>query len=127
MFLFRFIAFIGAASMLVSVVPWSDIVDFMARVVGSAAMMWGGFYFMLRENEMLYGSVCVIFSVLTQPIYPLPFSMGMWMILAIISAGYLLLSGLVCIKLEKLRAERKAQRQAELDMYRQQEERRQRH
>ena len=53
--------------------------------------------------------------------------MGMWMILAIISAGYLLLSGLVCIKLEKLRAERKAQRQAELDMYRQQEERRQRH
>ena len=59
--------------------------------------------------------------------YPLPFSMGMWMILAIISAGYLLLSGLVCIKLEKLRAERKAQRQAELDMYRQQEERRQRH
>lgn len=127
MFLFRFIAFVGAASMLVSVVPWSDTVDFIARLVGAAALMWGGFYFMLRENEMLYGSVCVIFAVLTQPIYQIPFSMGMWMILAIISAGYLILCGLLCIKLERIKAERRAQRKAELDMYRKQESRYRQH
>ena len=127
MALFKFIAFIGAVAMLVAVAPTSPALLFYSQLVGGIAMMWGGFYFLLRENETLYGAVCVIFAVLTQPIYQIPFSMGMWMILAIISAGYLILCGLLCIKLERIKAERRAQRKAELDMYRKQESRYRQH
>ena len=104
MALFKFIAFIGAVAMLIAVAPPSPAILFYAQLVGGIAMMWGGFYFMVRENETLYGAVCVIFAVLIQPIYPLPYSQGLWMILAFLSAGYLILAGLLCIKLEKARA-----------------------
>lgn len=120
--LFRYVAFVGAAFMLVSVAPWSETVSFWSRLVGAAALMWGGFYFMIRENEVLYGSVSVIFAVLTQPLYAIEFSMGFWMIIAFLAAGYLLLSGLLCIKIEKAHAEARAKIEAELEMYRKNEE-----
>ena len=122
MALFKFIAFIGAVAMLIAVAPTSQAILFYAQLVGGIAMMWGGFYFMVRENETLYGAVCVIFAVVIQPIYPLPYSQGLWMILAFLSAGYLILAGLLCIKLEKARAAAHAKIEAELEMYRKNEE-----
>lgn len=122
MFLFRFIAYIGAASLLIAVIPWSDTIDFCARLIGATALMWGGFYFMIRENEMLYGSVCVILSVLTQPIYPIPYGMGTWMVVSLICAGYLILCGLLSKKLDRIHAEKIAQRKADIEMYRVMEE-----
>ena len=122
MVLFRFISFIGAAALLVAVAPWADNISFFSRAIGAIALMWGGFYFMLRENETLYGAVCVIFAVLVQPFYLIPLSMGMWMLLAILSAGYLILCGLLYIKLEKANAEERARKHAELEMYRRNEE-----
>ena len=67
MVLFRFISYLGAAALLVAVAPWEDNISFISRAIGAIALMWGGFYFMLRENETLYGAVCVIFAVLVQP------------------------------------------------------------
>lgn len=77
---------------------------------------------MLRENETLYGSVCVIFAVLIQPIYPIPFSSGVWMIVCFLGAGYLCLAGLLAMKIEKAHAIAKAKIDAELEMYRKNEE-----
>ncbi len=122
MALFKFIAFIGAVAMLVAVAPTSPALLFYSQLVGGIAMMWGGFYFLLRENETLYGAVCVIFAVLIQPIYPLPYTQGLWMILAFLSAGYLVLAGLLCLKLEKARAAAHAKIEAELEMYRKNEQ-----
>lgn len=120
--LFKYVSFVGAAFLLVAIAPWSDAWSFYSKLVGAFVMMWGGCYFMLKENETLYGSVCVIFAVLVQPVYPIPFSSGLWMIVSFLASGYLCLSGLLCMKIEKARAETKAKIEAELEMYRKNEE-----
>lgn len=120
--LFKYVSFVGAAFLLVAIAPWSDAWAFYSQLVGSFVLMWGGCYFMLKENETLYGSVCVIFAVLIQPIYAIPFSSGLWMIISFLGSGYLCLSGLLCVKIEKARAAAKAKIEAELEMYRKNEE-----
>lgn len=122
MTLFKYISFVGAAFLLVAVAPWSDAWDFSSKLIGSFTLLWGGCYFMLKENETLYGAVCVIFAVLIQPIYLIPFSNGVWMILCFLASIYLCLAGLLAMKIEKAHAIAKAKIDAELEMYRKNEE-----
>lgn len=122
MSLFKYVSFVGAAFLLVAVAPWSAAWDFYSKLVGSFVLLWGGCYFMLKENETLYGSVCVVFAVLIQPIYLIPFSSGLWMIICFLAAGYLCLAGLLSMKIEKAHAIAKAKIEAELEMYRKNEE-----
>lgn len=122
MALFKFVSFIGAICMLVAVAPSSEALSFYTRLVGGLALMWGSFYFLLKEDETLYGSVCVIFAVLVQPIYSIPFTSGMWMVLSFLAAAYLTLAGLLCSKIEKAHAIEHAKIEAELEMYRKNEE-----
>ncbi len=122
MSLFRYLAFVGAICMLIAVSPGSLTMEYLCRLGGAFVLMFGCCYFLLRENEILYGSVCVVLAVLVQPIYPIPFSSGMWMILSLFSGVYLCMAGLLCAKIEKQHALHKAKIEAELEMYRRNEE-----
>lgn len=122
MSLFKYVSFVGAAFLLIAVAPWSEGWAFYSKLIGSFVLLWGGGYFMLKENETLYGSVCVIFAVLIQPIYLIPFSGGVWMIVCFLGSGYLCLAGLLAMKIEKAHAIAKAKIDAELEMYRKNEE-----
>lgn len=119
---FRYLAFVGAVCMLVAVTPGSATLDFLCRIGGAFVLMFGCCYFLLRENEILYGSVCVILAVLVQPIYSLPYSNGMWMLLSLFAGIYLCLAGLLSGKIEKQHAMQKAKIDAEMEMYRRNEE-----
>lgn len=123
MALFKFVSFIGAACLLFSIAPWTPLIDFYARIFGSIGLAWGATYFMLRENEVVYGSVCIIFAVLVQPFYDIEYSRGVWMLISFLSGTYLALCGMLCYKIEKTNAINKIKREAELEMYRQNEKR----
>lgn len=119
---FKYVAFVGAAALLFSIAPSADGLFYWARVVGAASLMWGCCYFLLRENEMLYGCVALILAVLIQPFYDLGFPAGIWMIVDIVCCVFLLLAGFICKNIEKARAVRHAQIEAEMEMYRKKEE-----
>lgn len=123
MSLFKYFSFVGAAALLFTIGPGNDGLFYAARVVGSVCLMWGCFYFLLRENEMLYGSVALIMAVLIQPFYDFPVSTGVWMIIDIIGVVFLLLAGFICKNIEKARAVAHAKIEAEMEMYRKHEER----
>lgn len=117
---FKYFSILGAVCLLYAALPGANML-FITRMVGAVALLWGAVYFLLEENETLYGSVCVIFCVLVQPIYDIPYSAGMWMLIGFTSAVYLLLSGLLCAKLSKQRLAERAKTDVELEMYRKNE------
>ena len=121
--LFKYVSFIGAGCLLAAIASSGyDTVGTVLRWVGCLVMVWGAVYFLLRENEILYGTVCVIFAVLVQPLYDLGYTPGIWMSLAFVSSVYLLLAGLLSIKIEKAHAAEHAKIEAELEVYRKNQE-----
>lgn len=92
-------------------------ITYMSRAIATLSLMWGSCYFLLKEDEIRYGSVAVILAVLLQPLFDMPFGRGTWVFMYIFSSVFLILGGLLCIKIERKRALDRARREAELGGY----------